>query len=814
MIRVRFLACFERSLWPVVLLALVVVAAGSAQSPGRVAPPTRVEPVRETLHGVEIADPYRWLEDRQSSETGAWIDAQNRYTRGFLDAWSGRDVLRDRLTALLKIDVVDPPRERSGLYFFTKRLATQQQRIIYLRRGLNGRDEVLVDPHAMSADLSISVGIADIANDGSILAYTVRRGGEDETELRFLDVASRKDLPDRLPRARQGDVNVRADKKGFYYSRYLSEKEGGRIYYHAFGTDAARDKEIFGKGYSGDQGVSCGLTDDGRYLILFAYKGSTAERTEVHFKDVLQGPIVPVVNDLDARFIPDAAGDLMILQTNWNAPRGRVLAVDLKKPARANWREIIPESDAAMESAELRGGKIVVQYTRNASSQIKVFDIAGKLDRDISLPAIGTVFGVTGRWKSPELFYTFSSFHLPATVYRLDLRRGTQQVWTRLNVPIDAERIETKQVWFESRDKTRVPMFLVYPKGTKLDGNNPVLMYGYGGFNVSMTPSFSVMRAAWVASGGVLAVVNLRGGGEFGEEWHRAGMLEKKQNVFDDYIAAAEWLIQNKYTRSEKLAISGGSNGGLLVGAAMTQRPELFRAVLCFYPLLDMVRYHKFSIARFWVPEYGSSEDAEQFKYIYAYSPYHRVKPGTKYPAVMFVTGDGDTRVEPLHARKMAALVQASTGSDRPVLLRYDTKAGHVSGGASLEQQIEDNLDYLTFLFWQLDVPAQTLSDDSYEGIPEAGKGGVGHPVCVSCLMAEFRQDPSGPAFAGRMVLRAIITVDGRATSIRVVKSAGNYLDSQAIEAVTNWRFKPALDRDGKPITAWTQFEFNVTIQK
>ncbi len=805
---------FERRSWLLLLLAVLVVAGGSAQSPERPAPPpTRVEAVRETIHGVDVVDPYRWLEDRQSPETSAWIDAQNRYTRGFLDPWPGRDVLRDRLTALLKIDVVDTPRERNGLYFFTKRLAAEQQRVIYLRRGLNGKDEVLVDPHPMSADGSISVGIAGISADGAILSYHVRRGGEDEVELRFLDVKSRKDLPDRLPRARQADVNIRPDKKGFFYRRYLSEKEGSRIYYHAFGTDPAGDQEIFGKGYSGDLGVSCGLSDDGRYLVLFVFKGSTAERTEVYFKDLSQdGPIVPVVNNLDARFIPDVGGDLMILQTNWNAPRGRVIAVDLKKLAREDWREIIPESDAAIESAELRGGKILVQYTRNASSQIKVFDTTGKPGPEISLPAIGTVAGVTGRWDSPEVFYTFSSFHVPATVYRLDLRRGTQQVWARPDGPLDAENIETKQVWFESRDKTRVPMFLVYPKGTKRDGNNPVLMYGYGGFNVSMTPSFNVMRAAWVASGGVVAVVTLRGGGEFGEEWHRAGMLEKKQNVFDDYIAAAEWLVQHKYSRPEKLAISGGSNGGLLVGAAMTQRPDLFRAVLCFYPLLDMVRYHKFSIARFWVPEYGSSEDAAQFKYIYAYSPYHHVQPGTKYPAVMFITGDGDTRVEPLHARKMAALVQASTGSDRPVLLRYDTKAGHVPAGASLEQQISDNLDYLTFLFWQLGVSRPEGSSD--DAVQQAGKSGVTYPSCISYPNPEYSEQASRAGYEGIVILRVIVTPEGLARNIQVVKRLGMGLDEKAVEAVSKWRFKPATGPDGKPIAVWTSIEVNFRVWK
>jgi len=375
----------------------------------------------------------------------------------------------------------------------------------------------------------------------------------------------------------------------------------------------------------------------------------------------------------------------------------------LNKPARDNWREVIPEGTSVITGVSAVGGKLFVSYLENVATRIKVFEGSGKPVRDITFPTLGTSSGMIGDWDRDEGFYTFSSFAQPTTIYRYSVASGEQQVFAQINVPVHSDQIEVKQVWFESKDKTRVPMFLVSRKGLKLDGNNPVFLTGYGGFNVALTPNFSALAAYWAESGGVFALPNLRGGGEFGEKWHKAGMLANKQNVFDDFIGAAEWLIKNKYTTPAKLAISGGSNGGLLVGAAMTQRPELFQAVVCSYPLLDMIRYQSFLVARFWVSEYGSSENAEQFKYIHAYSPYHRVKKGEKYPAVLFVTGDADTRVAPLHARKMAALVQASTGSTRPVLLHYNTKAGH-STGLPVSQQIEDQTDELSFLFWQLGV--------------------------------------------------------------------------------------------------------------
>ncbi|MBA2341351.1 MAG: S9 family peptidase [Pyrinomonadaceae bacterium] len=404
---------------------------------------------------------------------------------------------------------------------------------------------------------------------------------------------------------------------------------------------------------------------------------------------------------MDARFGGQAIGDRFFMFTNYEAPNGKIVEVDLKNPEMKNWRTIVPETKATLNGMSLAGGRIFASYLEDVVTRIRMFDDKGKQLREITFPTLGSASGINGRWKEDEAFYSFSSYGQLATIYRYQVSTGKQEVWARINVPVRSEEIETKQIFYTSKDGTRIPMFLVYKKGLKLDGNRPTLLYGYGGFNSSLTPGFSATAAFLAEQGGVYAVANLRGGGEYGEAWHKAGMFERKQNVFDDFIAASEWLIKNKYTNPSRLAISGGSNGGLLVGAALTQRPDLYQAVICSYPLLDMLRYQRFLVARFWVPEYGSAEDPKQFEYIRRYSPYHNVKKGTKYPAVMFITGDADTRVDPLHARKMAALLQASTASDRPILLHYDTKAGH-SGGTPVNKQIEDLTDSMSFLMWQL----------------------------------------------------------------------------------------------------------------
>jgi prolyl oligopeptidase len=663
-------------------------------------PKTRRDDVTEVIHGVTIADPYRWLEDQTSPETRAWIDAENRYTRSLLDPIPGRDAIRKRLTELEKVDTLGLPRERGGRYFFFRRRPDQDLFVIYVRQGLEGEDQVLLDPHLMSPDHSTTVLLESISQDGKLIAYGVRRGGKDEVSIHLMNVDDRKDLADVLPEARYESVSLTPDKTALYYCRQTAE--GPRLFFHSLGSDPASDREIFGKGYGPEKIMLSSLSEDGRYLLVQVLYGAAADKTEIYVQDLAHhAPLVPVVKDINARFLGYIGGSHLFLQTNWKAPKGRVLSVDLGNPAPERWVEAVPETDSAIENVEVAGGKIFVDYLRDASSRLKVFSAEGKFLRDVEFPSAGTLAGISGRWSSDEVFYGFTSFHIPFTVYRYDSSEGRASVWASQKVPFDSSRFEVQQVWYESKDKTKVPMFLVYAKGLKRDGSNPTLLTGYGGFDASETPAFSSVVAFWVERGGVLALPNLRGGGEFGEAWHHAGMLEKKQNVFDDFIAAAEWLIQNNYTRPSRLAIAGVSNGGLLVGAALTQRPDLFGAVVCRYPLLDMIRYHKFLVAPFWIPEYGSSDNPEQFKYLLAYSPYQNVKPGTKYPAVLFVSGDSDTRVAPLHARKMAALLQAETGSDRPVLLLYDTESGH-SGGRPLSKTIDEQTDEQSFILWQL----------------------------------------------------------------------------------------------------------------
>ena len=688
---------------PVFFLTASVTNVNAQDAKVKCPPAARVEDVAETMHGVVVHDPYRWLEDQTSPETRAWIDAENACTQAVLSKLPGQEAIAKRLGELIKVDTVGLPTERGGRYFYAKRAANQDLFVLYMRRGAKGAEEVLVDPATMSADHTTSVNFEGISDDGQLVGYGVRKGGEDEVSLHFLNSDTRKELRDVLPRARYISApSFKKDKSGFYYSK-LTE-QGPRAYYHTMGTDAAQDVKIFGDGYGLDKILAVDISEDGRYLVFTIFYGSSCDRSELYFQDLKTGgPIVPVATTVDGCFQGSIADDTLYMQTNWKAPKWRVLAVPLATPTQEHWKEIIPEGESRMEGFRLVGGKIVAQYSHNAASELKIFQPDGKAAGGIELPQLGSVEGITGRWKGSEAFFSFRSFAIPPTVYRYDVAAKALETWAKPAVPIDANAFEVKQVWYESKDKTRVPMFLFYKKGLKLDGANPTLMTAYGGFDVSETPEFRDDAVVWAEHGGVFALPSLRGGGEFGEEWHRAGMLEKKQNVFDDFFAAAEWLIANHYTSADKLAITGRSNGGLLMGAAMTQRPDLFGAIVCGYPLLDMVRYQKFLVARFWVPEYGSSEDASQFPALYAYSPYHHVVKGTKYPAVLFLTGDSDTRVAPLHARKMAAEMQAAQGGDKPILLLYDTKLGH-SEGRPVGKIIEEDTQVLGFLMWQVGV--------------------------------------------------------------------------------------------------------------
>jgi len=682
--------------WPAILLL-----GQSPTAPNKPGPPaTQREDVTENLHGVTVTDPYRWLEDQNSPATRAWIEAQNAYTHSLLDRWPGRAAIEKRLTQLERVEVIESPVERAGRFFFRRRSPEQEQAVIYLRQGEAGSEQVLIDPNPMSADHSTNADIVDVSKDGKILAYGIRLGGKDETEIHFYDVDARHDLPDKLPAATYFDASFLPDRSGLYYSTMTDG--GPRVRFHRMGTQISTDQDVFGKGYAKEAIVVGDPSEDGRRLIIQVQHGSAADKVEIWTQDLMtKGPIEALTKGIDARFFAFAGGNQLFLQTNWNAPRGRVLAVDFANPARERWREIIPETDATIDSVALAGGKILVSYVKNVSSQVRIFQPDGRPAGEVAFPALGSTAGIQSRWENHNAFIGYTSFAVPYNIYRYDVATGNQSVWAQVRVPVDSQQFEVEQVWYPSKDGTRIPMFLVHGKAIKLDGSIPVLLTGYGGFVVSLTPSFSSFAIVWAEHGGVFAQANLRGGGEFGEAWHKAGMLDKKQNVFDDFIAASEWLIQNHYTQPSKLAIFGGSNGGLLVGAALTERPDLYRAVVCWHPLLDMLRYDRFMEAQFWVSEYGSAKDPNQFKWLYAYSPYQHVNPGTKYPAVLFMTGDGDTRVAPLHARKMAALLQADTGSDRPVLLRYELTAGH-SGGRSVTQSIGDATDVFSFLFSQL----------------------------------------------------------------------------------------------------------------
>ena len=683
-------------------------------------PTTRRDAVVDTLHGVDLPDPYRWLEDQQAPETRAWIAAQNDYTNAYLARFKGREAIVKRAGELMRVDVVGMPTIRGTRFFFSRRLAAQDLPTLCMSEGVSGEPRVLIDPLTLAPDKSKTVSLYEVSEDGRRLIYGIRSGGEDEVALKFFDVDSGADLPLELPRGRYFGVSLTPDGKTLFYT--LHGKEGSRVYArtvsNAAGGTLGEPQLLFGEGYDTGVIVSPSLSEDGRYLLLHVFYGSAAKKTDIYFQDlVAKGPIQPLVNDIEARFLASAVDHRAFVTTNWNAPRNRVLSIDLRHPERANWKEIIPESKSVLEGLSPIAGRLYAEYLTDVKSAVTVFDVTGKALREIRFPTLGTVSGLSGRWDAKEAFFAFSGFEQPTTIYRENVETGEQTVWSRPNIPVDSAAFEAKQVFYPSKDGTQIPMFVVHKRGLVLDGTNPTLLYGYGGFNNSLTPGFSAKAILWMEQGGVYAVANLRGGGEYGEEWHQGGMQARKQNTFDDFIAAAQWLIREKYTTSNRLAISGGSNGGLLVGAAVTQRPDLFGAVVCSYPLLDMVRYHKFLVARFWIPEYGSSDDPEEFKTLKAYSPYHNVKPGTNYPAVLFITGDSDTRVDPLHARKMAALMQSATSSSAPILLKYDTQLGH-TGARPVAKTIADLADELSFLSMQLQPSSRSGSREASHPSP------------------------------------------------------------------------------------------------
>jgi prolyl oligopeptidase len=705
------------------LFVIVAVYAGddskSSSAPSK--PPKAAEkPVIDMYHGTKVLDNYRWLEDGKNPETQKWVEQEMAYTRGILDGLAGRDAIHKRLTELLSIGSVTPPTIAGRYYFYTKREGMQNQPVLYVRDGLNGADRVLVDANKLAADGTIALDWFQPSDNGKYVAYGTSPSGSEMSTLHILETKTGAILYDTIERTRAASIAWKLDNSGFYYTRYPKkgdvpdgqEMYNRHVYYHEIANDPEDHPEdsdplIFGQGRDPEDWPNVSLSNDGLWLLINVAQGWT--KSELFLMDVKAGtPPTRVTNGKNFLYSAEVYNHRLFITTNEDAPRYRVFVADAGNYDREAWKELIPQSDAVLQGTAVFGGKLFAQYEQNASSQLQLFDLQGKKLNDLLLPAIGTVFGSGGRWNRNELFYGFQSFTFAPSIYRYDLKDGSTSLWTKVEAPtLDPAAYEVNQEWFHSKDGTRVPMFVVHKKGVQKNGHNPTLLTGYGGFNLSLTPTFSRTAYLWMEHGGVYAVANLRGGAEFGEDWHRAGMLDKKQNVFDDMIAAAQHLISEKYTDKNHLAIQGGSNGGLLMGAMITQRPDLFRAVICQVPLLDMIHYQDFQIAKLWIPEYGTSENAEQFKWLYAYSPYHHVKAGAEYPAILFMTADTDTRVDPMHAKKMSALMQSEakngTSHTRPILLRIESKAGH-GAGKPVTKQIEEFTDVYSFLFWQLGV--------------------------------------------------------------------------------------------------------------
>ncbi|HEY7156170.1 MAG TPA: prolyl oligopeptidase family serine peptidase [Gemmataceae bacterium] len=664
----------------------------------------------DDYHGVKVVDPYRWLEDdvRKSPAVAEWVAEQNKLTFAYLHAIPQREAIHKRLTELWNYERYSAPSKAGGRYFYTKNDGLQNQSVLYTMETLDGEPRLLIDPNKWSKDGTVALTGLEISDDGKHLAYGVAEAGSDWNTWRVLDVATGKVQPDEVKWIKYSGASWTTDSKGFFYGRFDEPKAGEefqrvtlnqKVYYHRLGTPQSDDVLVYRRPDHPDWGFRTHVTEDGRYLILTIWKG-TNHQYRITYKDLGEPYAMPVdlIEDFDNEYaFAGNDGPIFYFKTDLQAPKGRLIAIDTRKPARENWKEIIPQAKENLTGIGLVGNLFVAHYLKDARTQIKLHAMDGTLVREVEFPGIGTASGFGGKRTDSETFYVFSSFATPPSIYRYDLVTGKSKLIRRANVKFNPDDYEVKQVFYTSKDGTKVPMFLTAKKGVKLDGANPTLLYGYGGFNIPLTPDFRITRAAWLELGGVYAQANLRGGGEYGKEWHEAGTKLRKQNVFDDFIAAAQWLIDNKYTRPDKLAIQGGSNGGLLVGAVMTQRPELFGACLPAVGVMDMLRFHKFTAGRFWVDDYGSAENAEEFKALYAYSPYHNLKKGTKYPATLVTTADTDDRVVPGHSFKFIAKLQYCQAGDAPVLARIETRAGH-GAGKPTAKQIEEVADQWAFL--------------------------------------------------------------------------------------------------------------------
>ncbi len=666
----------------------------------------------DEYHGTPVADPYRWLEDTNSENTKAWVEAQNKVTFDYLKTLPSREKLEKRLTELWNYERFGLPFKRGKRYFYTHNNGLQNQSVLYVTDALDAEPRVLLDPNKLSKDGTVALANWSPSPDGSLLALGFAAAGSDWREWKVMDVSTGKELQDKLEWVKFSDVSWTPDNKGFFYSRYDAPKAGEeftgsnyyhKLYYHKLGDKQEQDELVYHRADEKEWGFDGRVTEDGNYLIITIWRG-TERKYQVFYKDLTdpKARVVELITGFDAEYdFVGNDGSVLWFTTDLDAPLSRLIAIDTAKPARSHWKEVIPQGTSVLRGVGLVGDKFFASYLKDACSLVKVYDLTGQHEMDVSLPAIGSASGFGGKRSHGETFYSFSNYATPTTIYRLDLKTGKSEVFRQPIVKFNPNDYETKQVFYKSKDGTRVPMFITAKRGIKRDGSNPTLLYGYGGFNISLTPGFSVANLVWLEAGGIYAVPNLRGGGEYGRPWHEAGMLDRKQNVFDDFIRAAETLIEQKYTSSERLAIRGGSNGGLLVGAAMTQRPELFQAALPAVGVMDMLRYHKFTIGWAWVSEYGSSDDEKDFRNLIKYSPLHNLKPKTDYPATMVTTADHDDRVVPGHSFKFAATLQETHSGSDPVLIRIETSAGH-GAGTPTTKRIKAAADITSFLCDQL----------------------------------------------------------------------------------------------------------------
>jgi prolyl oligopeptidase len=695
---------------------LILIAAFStllflscAQKP----PSTRIEPVTDTLHGVAITDNYRWLENGDSPEVQEWIDKQDKYCRDYIAKYPDRDKVKKRIEELMKIGYVDNPAMAGGKYFYMKREGDEEHPVLLMKRTFDAQPEIIINPNQFGNDITTAMDWWYLSSKGKFIAYGKSSQGSENSTLFIRDVDNNTDLADSILNARAASVAWLNDNSGFYYTRYPDsgtvppgdERYYRKVFLHKIGEDYHKDPLVFGEGREKTEWCGVQLLDNGDYLLVPVYIGWS--KSELYMKNLKKDKdFIRLTDTTEALYSVDMGKDYFYVLTNYQAPKFRVMRGTYKRPEMKYWKEMIPEGQFPIEQMAVVGDNIVVCRLENASSRLSIYSTDGKFRNDIRLPAIGSLITyydhVLGyEHDGHELLFGYNSYFIPPRIYRYDFNNDSLTILDEIKTDLDLSEYTVEQVWYPSKDGTKISMFLVHRKNIKLDGNNPTIVYGYGGFASNEVPSFSRTRTMFLKRGGVYADTQLRGGSEYGEQWHRAGMLENKQNVFDDFIAACEWLIDNKYTNPDKLAIEGGSNGGLLVGAVMVQRPDLMKAVECWRPLLDMLRYHKFLIGELWIPEYGSADNPEQFKYLYAYSPYHHVKKGVAYPAVLFESADHDTRVDPLHARKMTAAMQAATSSDNPILFRVQRRTGH---GQNVPKSITINelVDEWSFIFQQL----------------------------------------------------------------------------------------------------------------